>query len=104
MPLFIAQVDPDRLCVMRQTERILVPQRGARLGNFGVTAVSDQETWVTVAEWMHPAGCETYGSDNSVYLARLLWKQATAPVRMRATCRRQSGRGHSRRPRPVGSG
>jgi hypothetical protein len=23
-----------------------------RLGNFGVTEVSDRETWVTVAEWM----------------------------------------------------
>lgn len=51
-PLFIAQVDPQRLCVIRATERILVPQRGARLGNFGVTDVSQEETWVTVAEWM----------------------------------------------------
>jgi len=34
-PLFIAQIDPERLCVVRATERILVPERGARLGNFG---------------------------------------------------------------------
>ena len=34
------------------TERILVPEHGARLGNFGVTEVSPQETWVTVAEYM----------------------------------------------------
>src|SRR5690606_16968702 len=33
-PLFMAQVDPERLRVMRKTERILVPERGARLGNF----------------------------------------------------------------------
>lgn len=36
-PLFMAQVDPERLCVIRETERVLVPERGARLGNFGVT-------------------------------------------------------------------
>jgi hypothetical protein len=73
-PLRIAQVDPARLCVIRDTERILVPSRGARLGNFAVTKVNDRETWVTVAEWMQPAGCEKYGSDNSVYAARIIWK------------------------------
>ncbi|HNR31359.1 MAG TPA: sialidase family protein [Candidatus Hydrogenedentes bacterium] len=73
-PLRIAQVDPDRLCVLRATERILVPERGARLGNFAVTRVNDQETWVTVAEWMQPVGCERYGSDNAVYAARIIWR------------------------------
>lgn len=74
-PLFIAQVDPERLCVLRSTERILVPERGARLGNFAVTEVSGRETRVTVTEWMQPAGCEKYGSDNSVYAARIVWRQ-----------------------------
>jgi hypothetical protein len=78
-PLFIAQVDPDRLCVIRETEQILVPQRGARLGNFGVARVSDDEFWVVVAEWMQTKGpnwsdsiaCEKYGSDNSIFLAKV---------------------------------
>ena len=43
-PLFIGQVDTEKLCVLRATERVLVPQRGARLGNFGVTEVSANET------------------------------------------------------------
>jgi len=73
-PLFLAQVDPERLCVVRGTERILVPERGARLGNFGVCEVSDAETWVTVTEWMQPVGCEKHGSDNSVYVARIVWE------------------------------
>ncbi|HDP33598.1 MAG TPA: exo-alpha-sialidase [Candidatus Hydrogenedentes bacterium] len=73
-PLFMAQIDPDGLRVIRATERILVPQRGARLGNFGVTRVSDAETWVTATEWMQPVGCEEHGSDNSVYAARIRWK------------------------------
>ena len=74
-PLFMAQVDPERLCVLRATERILVPERGARLGNFGVTDVNENETWVTVSEWMQPEGVEQYGSDGSVYVARIHWSQ-----------------------------
>lgn len=74
-PLLMAQVDPQRLCVLRDTETALVPERGARLGNFGVTDISPEETWVTVTEWMQPKGCEKYGSDGSVYVARLHWNR-----------------------------
>jgi hypothetical protein len=81
-PLFIAQVDPDKLRVIRSTEKILVPQRGARLGNFAVTEVNERETWITVAEWMQTKGPNVvippdnqYGADNSVYVARILWDQ-----------------------------
>ncbi|MDA8746292.1 S9 family peptidase, partial [Rubripirellula amarantea] len=74
-PLYIARVDPDELHVIRSTEKILVPQRGARLGNFGVTDVSPDETWVTVAEWMQPDGVEKHGSDNSVFIAKLKWNR-----------------------------
>jgi hypothetical protein len=81
-PLFMAQVDPEKLRVLRRTERILIPERGARLGNFAVTEVSEQETWVTVAEWMQTWGPKIvippdnkYGADNSVYAARILWDQ-----------------------------
>jgi len=79
-PLFIAQVDPEKLHVIRSTERVLIPERGAGLGNaFGVTEVNANETWVTTAEWMQgPKGITVpgnkYGSDNSVYAARILWK------------------------------
>lgn len=74
-PLFMAQVDPDALCVIRETEQILVPERGARLGNFGVTNVTPCETWVTVAEWMQPHGVEKYGSDGSVFVSRIRWNK-----------------------------
>jgi hypothetical protein len=81
-PLFIARVDPDAMRVIRSTERVLVPERGARLGNFAVTEVSERETWVTVAEWMQTWGPNIvipqdnkYGADNSVYVARILWDQ-----------------------------
>lgn len=74
-PLFLAQVDPQSLRILRNTERILVPERGARLGNFGVTDVSPNETWITVAEWMQPKGVEAHGSDNSIHVVKLIWNQ-----------------------------
>ncbi|TNJ67268.1 exo-alpha-sialidase [Paenibacillus hemerocallicola] len=55
-PLFIAEVDPERLCLVRSSERVLVPERGARLCNFGVVNVNERETWVTVSEWMQNGG------------------------------------------------
>ncbi len=81
-PLFMAQVDPVTLRIRRDTERIVVPERGARLGNFGVTIVSPEETWVTVTEWMQKAGPDViipphnpHGADNSVYVSRILWAE-----------------------------
>ena len=81
-PLFIGQVDVEKLAVRRSTERILVPDRGARLGNFGVTEVSPDETWVTVAEWMQTFSPQLIipvdnprGADNSVYAARIQWEK-----------------------------
>ncbi len=81
-PLFMAQVDTERLRVIRRTERILVPQRGARLGNFGVTDISQDETWVTVSEWMQPKGVEKHGSDGSVFVARIRWERPNKSARV----------------------
>ncbi len=81
-PLFLGQVDPKTLRVIRKTEQILVPERGARLGNFGVTPVSEHETWVTVSEWMQTWGPNyvlpvdnKYGSNGSVFVARIHWSK-----------------------------
>jgi hypothetical protein len=74
-PLFLARVDAAKLALIRETLRVLVPERGARLGNFAVVDVTPDESWVTVAEWMQPKGCEKYGSDNSIYAARIHWSR-----------------------------
>ena len=50
-----------------ESETIIVPQRGTRLGNFGVTQFADGSAAIMAAEWMQPAGCEKYGSDNSIF-------------------------------------
>lgn len=61
-PLFIAQVDPERLCVLRDTERIAVPERGHALGNFDATNINEHETWITVA-------------GGGAFCTRLIWSQ-----------------------------
>ena len=78
-PLFIAQFDPDKLCLIRGTEIIAVPERGARLGNFGCVQISENEAWVIAAEWMQTTPpdskdytkCMKYGSDNSIWIAKI---------------------------------
>lgn len=72
-PLLMARVDPETITLIRDTEQILVPNRGARLGNFGTANITPTESWVMVSEWMKPIGCEQYGSDNTIWFARLKW-------------------------------
>lgn len=69
-PLFIAQVDPRRLVVLKKTEQIVVPENHATLGNSGVCRISDHESWITVAEGRVSYG-KRKGEDNRVILARL---------------------------------
>lgn len=67
-PIFIAEFDPARHCLLRETEQAVVPERGARLGNFVVSPGRAGESWLVTAEWMQPKGCERRGSDNSLWL------------------------------------
>jgi len=80
-PLWIAQVDPVRLCVLRDTERELVPNHGAQLGNFGAVGASKGESWVVTSEHMQGDAkqpldlerTEKRGANARVYLARIQW-------------------------------
>ena len=49
-PLFIAEVDPERLCVIRNTEKVLLEENEATLGNSGVCQLSANEWLVTCGE------------------------------------------------------
>ncbi|MFZ4695154.1 MAG: hypothetical protein ACOYMV_08520, partial [Verrucomicrobiia bacterium] len=80
-PLFMAQVDTERLCVIRKTERELIPNRGAQLGNFGALNVTPAESWVVTSEGMRGdardhsnlAFAEQRGANNRVHVCRILW-------------------------------
>ena len=78
-PLFIAQVDPATLRVLRRTEQILVPERGAELGNFGAAAISANESWVTVSEGMFMKDSKARGAEGATFVARIRW---TRPNRL----------------------
>lgn len=76
-PLWVARVDVDQCCLIKSTERVVLPLVGdgveapdkvALMGNFNVTNVSPHESWVTVGEWMPRDG---YRGD--VLLARIRW-------------------------------
>ena len=74
-PLFMAQVDPERLHVLRDTEQVLIPERGVPLGNFGTAAVSPNESWVTDAEFHMDDKPHPRGANGSVYTVRVRWSR-----------------------------
>jgi hypothetical protein len=74
-PLFIARVDPERLCVLRDTERVLIFERGATLGNFGAAAVSPDESWVTVSEGVWNDDARRRGAKGATFVARVIWSK-----------------------------
>lgn len=72
-PLFIAQVDPERLVVVRGTERVLLEENDACLGNSGICRISDNESWVTCGEVQVSEG-KRKGQNNRVLFARITAK------------------------------
>ena len=67
-PLFAAKIN-ENVQLIRESEIAVVPERGARLGNFCALTMNDGRGAVMAAEWMQPIGCEKYGSDNSVFVS-----------------------------------
>ena len=82
-PLFMAEVNQDSLTIKRETEIVLVAERGARLGNFGVMELDDSTTWVVVSEWMQTWKQSSvilpvdnpHGADNSIFIAKIKWSE-----------------------------
>lgn len=73
-PLFIAKIDLEKLCVLRATEQVLLPETGVDLaGGFGVLDFSPQETWVISTEMAFPK--ERADEPNRVLLAKLIWSK-----------------------------
>jgi hypothetical protein len=83
-PLWVAQVDPQSLRLIKTTERVVLPLMGdgvnaadrvPMMGNFGVVNVSPTESWVTDGSW-----CPKLGNSGELQLARIKWKQASTLV------------------------
>ena len=76
-PLYLAQVDPHKLCLMRDSEKIVFPLIGdgindpdhvARMGNFHVVNSTPHESWVTVGETLPHDGWK-----GDTLLGRIFW-------------------------------
>lgn len=77
-PLFMAQVDPDQQAIVRETERVVVPNRGVPLGNFGAAVVTPDETWISVGEnmWPYDGKLNTArGAKGAILIARIKWRE-----------------------------
>ncbi len=82
-PLFMARVDTERLCVLKASERILLPEKGAQFGNFGTANASRDESWVIDAEGLQGdaqkpldiARTLRRGANNRLYLCRVRWNR-----------------------------
>lgn len=80
-PLWTAQVDVKRMCLIKATERIALPIQGdshlhpelvAFHGNFGIAHVSPQESWITDGSWCPKT------MRGELALARIVWSRANA--------------------------
>ncbi|QDT98855.1 sialidase family protein [Gimesia aquarii] len=78
-PLWVARVDPKKLCLIRESEQVVLPLVGdgvnkpnevAIMGNFDVTNLSPNESCVTVGEWL-PRG----GYKGDLLLSRIRWNK-----------------------------
>jgi hypothetical protein len=70
-PLYIAEIDPEKLVVKKSTEQICVPEDGVALGNFGITGISDEESWVVTSEYLRH---NSKGKTNRVFVAKMKTK------------------------------
>ncbi|MBZ2198995.1 exo-alpha-sialidase [Occultella gossypii] len=101
-PLLMSRLDTDRLLLLRDTEQVVIGERGAGLGNFGTCQGPGQTAYVMASESMQNVGpalvaartklalragpeqiaqweatdngcaiCEQFGSDNTIWLARV---------------------------------
>lgn len=84
-PLWVAQVDVKKRCLIKSTEQVVLPLVGdgvkepnkvALMGNFDVTNISPEESMVTVGEWMPRNG---YRGD--LLLARIRWSKPNRLVK-----------------------
>lgn len=73
-PLFIAQFDEERMCLIKESERVLVPNTGAQLGNFGAFDFDRTHSWVVTSEATTNETQLVGDNNNRVYIAKIRWK------------------------------
>lgn len=74
-PLFMARVDTEKLQIIRSSEKVVVPERGAEMGNFGANTINANESWVTVSEGMFMKDSAKRGAEGATFVARIQWSK-----------------------------
>ncbi|MCO6454926.1 MAG: exo-alpha-sialidase [Pirellulaceae bacterium] len=78
-PLWVARVETERLCLLRDTEQVVLPLVGdgvnapddvPLMGNFHVTNASADQSWVTVGDWLPRRNAR-----GNLLLARIHWSR-----------------------------
>jgi len=78
-PLWVAQVDPQTLRLIRTTERVVLPLVGdgvskpdlvPMMGNFGIANVSPTQSWITDGSW-----CPKNANSGELQMARVKWSR-----------------------------
>ena len=76
-PLWMAEVDTEKMCLIRSSERVVLPligdgvkagQKVAINGNFGVANISPTESLITDGSW-----CPKDDNKGELALARVIW-------------------------------
>ncbi len=72
-PLFIAQVDLKNFTVFKETEKIVlpIPSNGGDVGNFGITNINENESWVTTA--VSPKDSKSKDRETIIKVAKIKW-------------------------------
>lgn len=80
-PLFMARFDQTKKCLIKETESVLIPNRGASLATMiGVCEVADNVSYIVAAECMISASYPytnwwevmQNGADNSVWIVKIM--------------------------------
>jgi lysophospholipase L1-like esterase len=79
-PIFLARVDTEQLHVIRATEQVLLPERGAMLGNFGASNITADESWVTDSEFIVNGQKHERGANGTTWVAKVKWTKPNALV------------------------
>lgn len=69
-PLHVADLDPKTNRLIRNTERIIVPDKGMAVGNFWAWPLTQDETIIFTAEW--PRDGRTTNGD--IWICRIKWR------------------------------
>lgn len=72
-PLFVARFDENKMCLIKATEQVLIPNTGAQLGNFWAFDVDQTHFWVITSEATTSETLSVGDNNGRVYIAKITW-------------------------------